>query len=83
MTASETNAPDVFAGPDKMYADRLLAYCLSKRTDPERNTFITAVWILRAMSGSVRVCAFIPVEHRVERDELLCSTALRLAELAL
>lgn len=83
MTQGQIPAVDVFDGPDKAYADRLLAHCLSTHSDPPRELFITAVWILRAMSGSVRVCAFIPVEHRVERDELLCSAALRLAELAL
>ena len=83
MSANIQNAADVFDGPDRAYADRLLAHCLAKRVDPLRDTFITAVWILRAMSGSVRVVAFIPVEHRVERDELLCSAALRLAELTL
>lgn len=76
--------PDhVWEGPNKVFADRLIIFCLSTQQDPYVETFTRAVGILATLDRVVRSATVVPIENRVERDACLCACALKLAELAL
>lgn len=76
--------PDqVWEGPNKIYADRLIVFCLSTQVDPQVEIFTRAVGILAHLDSCVRTYTVTSVENRVERDATLAAAALRLAELVL
>lgn len=83
MTAIRQPTETVWDGPDRVYADRLLAHCLAVQIDPPAVQFTHAVQILRALSGAVSVVTYIPLENRVEQHAVLCAAALLLSGLAL
>lgn len=83
MPISPKVLDDLFEGSLRPYADRLLAHCLAHQVDPQASTFTLAAVLLAGIDRSVRFATVTPIEHRVERDRLLCDVSLRLAELAL
>lgn len=74
---------DVWEGPNRVFADRLLSHCLTSQVDPPADLFVRAVRLLVLLDTAIRTATVTPIEHRVQRDSILCSAALGLAELVL
>lgn len=82
MNPSARIPSDLFDGPDRIYADRLLSHCLVRQLDPPASEFAAAVTLLRGIDRTVKFATVIPVENRVRRYALMCDVVLELARLA-
>jgi hypothetical protein len=73
---------DLFEGTYRPWAQRLLAHCMVVKLDPPAAAFVQAVKLYAQFDRAARTLLVFDVPNRIQRDAVLCSAALRLAELA-
>lgn len=73
---------DLFEGIYRPWAQRLLTHCMAIKLDPPAEYFVAATKLLAQFDRATRTLLVFDPSQRINRDAVMCSAALRLAQLA-